>query len=477
MRNFTFLFLLFLLPVVVSAQRRARVVKPATDTITAPPTSRSATSRTITKVEKENPSETPEEASPRSAKGKAAKTTPVKEVSSPGNVKVKAPKTTPTKEETVPRSVTKAQVPKTEPVVKKAPPKTANAILPKTTTIFHKLGDENISIKVMHYGENKEPFFINLHDDEITAVSGAKRILESDGGTLVRIENNGERNIRFKLDKKTYAFDPNRIFSKNGIIQTLNMFGKADIKAIEELEKFAARILQILPSTSSCIIALHNNSNGLFSIDSYFSGREREKDAKAVSARPNEDPDDLFLTTDSLLFIKLRKEKFNIVWQDNANAFRDGSLSIYCGEKNICYLNCETEHGRLSQYWEMISTAYKYVRKPGAVATVTSASETGSVVYSYQLTPSRDSSFLSGVYDIYFGDKKIGSTRLISEDGTSTTYGQLEVLRSFPLCDNMDLYYYKSRSTGHKIELRIDPTRQKTQLNPDKAVVLVKVIS
>lgn len=453
MRNFTFLVVLFLLPVVVSAQRRGRVVKPATDTVI-----------NITEV-----------TSPRSARGIAAKTTPTETATSSRIARAKPPKPVVNKAASSQITTTKAQSPKTEAVVKKAPPKNSTAILPKTTTIFHKLGDDNISIKVMHYGESKEPFFINLHDDEITAVSGARRILESNGGTLVRIDNNGERNIRFRIDKKNYAFDPNRIFSRTGIIQTLNMFGKADVKAIEELERFAARILQTLPSSPSCVVALHNNSNGLFSIDSYFSGREREKDAKAVSARPNQDPDDLFLTTDSSLFIKLRKEKFNIVWQDNANAFRDGSLSIYCGEKNICYLNCETEHGRLSQYWEMITTAFRYLKKPASTASAESG--TGSVIYSYQLSPNLDSTFLSGIHDIYFGDKKVGSTRLTSEDGTSTSYGQLEVIKSFPLYDNMDLFYFKSRKTGHKIELRIDPTRQRALLNPDKAVVLVKVVS
>jgi hypothetical protein len=189
-------------------------------------------------------------------------------------------------------------------------------------------------------------------------------------------------------------------------------------------------------------------------------GREREKDAKAMNARPGQDPDDLFLTTDSSLFYKLRKEKFNVVWQDNTNAYKDGSLSIYCGERNICYLNCETEHGKLSQYWEMISTATRYLKKP----------VTETIVYNYKLSSGRDSSHLPDAYDIYFGEKKIGTTKLVNDQAL------LEMTKSFPLYDNMDLVYFKSRTSGPKIELRIDPTKTKVMHDPEKDVIVIKVM-
>jgi hypothetical protein len=45
---------------------------------------------------------------------------------------------------------------------------------------------------------------------------------------------------------------------------------------------------------------------------------------------------------------------YNSIWQDNVNARKDGSLSVYCGEKGKRYINIETEHGRLNQYIEML---------------------------------------------------------------------------------------------------------------------------
>lgn len=429
MRIFTLFIIVVFFPTILFAQRRARRVAPVTDTIVV------ATPAVVAPPPEDAPPET------TSARTSLRKNTPVKKAESPKT-------TTPAK-----------AVVANKPPAPKLPPSRA-VYTAKANTIFHKLGDDIIAIKVIQYGDAKEPFFINLHDDEITAVSGAKRILEGSGGVLIKIENDGQRNIRFRLDKKSYTFDPNRIFSRSGIIQTLNMLGGSDVKSIAEIEKFTERILHLLPASPSCIIALHNNSDGKFSITSYMYGREREKDAKAMNARPEQDPDDLFLTTDSTLFYKLRKEKFNVVWQDNANAFKDGSLSIYCGEKNICYLNCETEHGKLSQYWEMISTATKYLKKP--------VSET--IVYNYKLSPIRDSAHLPDAYEIYFGEKKIGTTKLINDQA------HLEVTKSFPLYDNMDLVYFKSRTTGPKIELRIDPTRSKMIHDPEKDVIVIKVM-
>ena len=40
---------------------------------------------------------------------------------------------------------------------------------------------------------------------------------------------------------------------------------------------------------------------------------------------------------------------------------QDGSLSVYFGEKNIRYLNCETEHKKVRQYEEMITVALKHI--------------------------------------------------------------------------------------------------------------------
>lgn len=346
-----------------------------------------------------------------------------------------------------------------------ASPITSRALIPKVTTVYHQVGSTVIPIKYYQYGDSKDLFFINLHDDEMTAVNGAINLLETHGGTLVRLANKMQRNISFKMGGVSYLFDPNRIFSRHGISQTLSAFGRISRKAVDEVEKFAKRILQFLPNSPACVIALHNNSDGKFSVTSYLKGNERENDAKAVHLSQHEDPDDLFLTTDSTLYRNLAKEKFNVVWQDNRNAYKDGSLSVYCGEKNIRYLNCETEHGKTSQYREMILAANKYLKKETAQPLI---------VYNFQLSSNADSIHLAEGENIYFGDRKIGAIR---KKLSGQAAGQIEIINSFPLFDNMDFFYFNSRKDDpRKIELRIDPTRSRKLYDPAKAVVPIKLM-
>jgi len=346
-----------------------------------------------------------------------------------------------------------------------ASPVASHGLTPRVTVVYYQLGSTVIPIKYYQFGDSKDLFFINLHDDEATAVNGAMRLLEMQGVTLIRLVNNKQRNITFKMEGVSYLFDPNRIFSRHGITQSLSGFGRISNKAVDEVEKFANRILKFLPPSPVCVIALHNNSDGKFSVTSYLKGNEREQDARAIHLSPDEDPDDLFLTTDSILYRNLIKEKFNIVWQDNGNASKDGSLSVYCGEKNIRYLNCETEHGKTSQYSAMIVAANKYVRKE-----VTPPA----TVYTFQVSNATDSIQLKEGEIIYFGDRKIGTVR---RKPSGQGNGQMEIINSFPLYDNMDFFYFSSRTDDpHKMELRIDPTRSRKLVEPAKAIVPVKLM-
>ena len=234
---------------------------------------------------------------------------------------------------------------------------------PRTTTIFYKLGESRLHLKVSRYGESDDLVMINLHDDEFTSVIAARKFLEREGGVLITIKNNNKRNIRFKLKGQSYSFDPNRIFSRQGIEEALKAEGNLSDPAIDQVERFAARIIQLFPEDPDCIIALHNNTDGHFSIDSYTAGNPKSNDAKAVYVNPEQDPDDLFLTTDSVLYEQLAEKKYNVILQDNKRANQDGSLSVYCGEKGIRYLNCETEHGKTAQYLEMIMTAGSFLKR------------------------------------------------------------------------------------------------------------------
>lgn len=226
--------------------------------------------------------------------------------------------------------------------------------IPLEKTIQYSLGERTLPVRIWQYGPENGIACINLHDNEPTSVQAARFSLELRGGTLIKIENNGQRVIRFKLRGVVYAFDPNRIFSRIGIEQTLKENGRTSPQAIEEVEKFAARLLEMLPADLTCVIALHNNTEGAYSVKSYLPGGERQKDAKEVYANSKQDPDDIVLTTDEELYRKMAAHGYNSIWQHNSLAKKDGSLSVYCGELNRRYVNIETQHGKITQYAEML---------------------------------------------------------------------------------------------------------------------------
>ena len=228
------------------------------------------------------------------------------------------------------------------------------AFTPSEKTILHKLGDRTISVKVAQYGEFINTCCINLHDDEVTAVKAARSVLEEQGGVLIKIENNGKRNISFPFKGVEYSFDPNRIFSRSGILLTLKAKGKINPLAVIEVEKFAAQLLQLIPDSISCLIALHNNTDGDFSVRTYLPGGMRQNDACQVYADTWQDIDDIALTTDQVIFNKMAAQGYNSILQDNVKVFKDGSLSVYFGELNRRYINIETQHGKTVQYREML---------------------------------------------------------------------------------------------------------------------------
>ncbi len=68
--------------------------------------------------------------------------------------------------------------------------------IPAEKTIQYKIGDRTLPIKVLQYGELKDIICINLHDNEEASLQAARSVLESSGGTLIKIENNNQRVIR-----------------------------------------------------------------------------------------------------------------------------------------------------------------------------------------------------------------------------------------------------------------------------------------
>ena len=225
---------------------------------------------------------------------------------------------------------------------------------PKQDTIIQfKFNDNTAYIKFKGDPAVSPIVFISLHDDETTGQQVVYNYVKENNPAYIQIVNNKHRLINFTSLKRRYAFDPNRIFSKKGIRLSLGFYSSYSTMAAARVEKFAALILQQL-SKAKTIIAVHNNSNGKYSILSYLKGGKDYKNAQRVNKVLGSDPDNFFLTTSTQLFERLTAKNFNIVLQGNKHVFNDGSLSYYYRNSNRQYINIEAQEGHFSKQAEML---------------------------------------------------------------------------------------------------------------------------
>lgn len=218
----------------------------------------------------------------------------------------------------------------------------------------YKLGDTTVKIVFNKISKRPSKFvYFNMHDNENTAVEAAKEVIAKYGGTLIELRNNGKRLVNFSLEDKQFTFDPNRIFTVTGIRETLKRNGEYTTEAEKETNNFAQKLKDFIKNYR-LIIAVHNNTNGNYSIESYKKDREFGKDAKLVNIKSEMDIDDFFFVTDKNIFEILKEKNQNVVLQDNSNVTDDGSLSVYCGKNKIPYINVESEHGHFREQTRML---------------------------------------------------------------------------------------------------------------------------
>ena len=239
---------------------------------------------------------------------------------------------------------------------------TGNKFVPVEKSAFYRLGNTRIALEILKYGSRKDIVMVSLHDDETSSVKAAKKFLEKTGGQLIRIKNEENRYLTFSHSGRKFRFDPNRIFTKIGIQESLReqnvSITPAAIKLVDGFGKF---ILKKIPSAHT-VIALHNNKDGGLSIHSYVKGGFLEENAMAVHRSDRHDPDNFFFTTDRRLSRSLSAAGYNVVFQNNKKASDDGSLSIYYGRRNKSYINIEAEDGMQQVQETMIKSVVNRLR-------------------------------------------------------------------------------------------------------------------
>lgn len=224
------------------------------------------------------------------------------------------------------------------------------------------LPKKKVNVRIHSYGNG--PVFFNMHDDENTSTEAVLQVMVDSGGTYIELVHNGARNISFRKGRKSYTFDPNRIFTDEGIKATLERNGRFDPKALKEVRKFAENLMEIvLQHSPKYLFTLHNNTPENLTVYSFAPGREYQNDAEVIYADSTVDHDDFILVTKRLFFDYYSICNQNVVLQ-NQNPTNDGSLSVWAALQNIPYINIEAEHGHVEEQKRMIILTYQMMQHP-----------------------------------------------------------------------------------------------------------------
>lgn len=228
-----------------------------------------------------------------------------------------------------------------------------------------KVGDTFVYADVFQHGK-PSPTMVNVHDDENTSVLAGRVVVKESGGRLIELSHSGQRFVEFKLGGQTYRFDPNRIFSDEGIRATLSRRSNYSEAAHRVVKEFAAGfITQFGLDREPVIVALHNTDGHGLTINSYRADGNLSSASSTLHVSTRRSPGDFFYVTDPRFFDYLKTRDFNVTLQDDAHVPDDGSASVYFARKGIPYLNIEADVSHLDEQTQMVRVACEMITELG----------------------------------------------------------------------------------------------------------------
>lgn len=235
-------------------------------------------------------------------------------------------------------------------------------------SIPYKIGDTTVHL-IEYFSKRKSKIlYLNVHSDETTSIETILEFQEKNKLHFTHIQHKQERKVSFEWKNKSYQFDPNRIYTENGIKNTIIPQEDVNQEIIDLVNGFASFILNNIRDYE-ILVTLHNNFDPNYNIDSYLPGGDEAENTKEVykneSLNPNENifsTYEFVYTTEKKYFDHLKNQKLNVILQDNEKPVDDGSLSVYCGKNNIPYMNIEAKIGAYQQQLKMIEMVHKMLK-------------------------------------------------------------------------------------------------------------------
>ncbi len=208
----------------------------------------------------------------------------------------------------------------------------------------------NKTVKIVHedYGPGK--VFVHVHANETTALKAARQVASLNGGQVVFLQHAKTRDIEFDYQGRHYEFDPNRIYTRKGIIKTLKQHHCYHPAAVTVIENFAHQVLKTIPNGK--VIAVHNNQE--YSLLDYLPKHALAADAKELYYRKAVYYRNFYLVTRMQDFSRYKQLGFNVV-QQSPSAQDDGSMSVVFKRKH--YINVEAGFNQLYPQIQMLKQA------------------------------------------------------------------------------------------------------------------------
>lgn len=210
------------------------------------------------------------------------------------------------------------------------------------------LGSTKVIIQKEYYGPGK--VFVHVHASETTALDAARKVARAQGGQVITLIHQKQRDITFKYHGKTFSFDPNRIYTLNGIKKTLFDHDCYDPQAAKIVSHFASQVMASIPRGK--VIAVHNNKG--YSLRDYFPHHSLAKDSQNLYVKSRSNFRNFFLVTQAQDFKCIKKMGFNVVHQARG-VTDDGSMSVALASRH--YVNVEAAYGQLQQQMIMLNKA------------------------------------------------------------------------------------------------------------------------
>jgi hypothetical protein len=216
------------------------------------------------------------------------------------------------------------------------------------------LGDSTVTVVEHLVSPRPKIIYLNVHENEFTSIEALKKMADSVDISYYYLQHNATRRIFFSKGKKVHSIDPNRIYTEMGRDSTLADKKKmVDSLALVKTSYLATRLLQKF-QIAQAIVSVHNNTPDEYSILSYLPEGDEAKNTGQLYINENMDPDDFIYTTSPFVFEAAKNDSINVILQSTENFVDDGSLSIYCGERKLPYVNIETEYEHLDEQLKLL---------------------------------------------------------------------------------------------------------------------------